>query len=102
MSRAKFVDEAELRMSLMEHLEELRSRLLKVTLVALVLGGVSLAFAKPIFGLLMKPVLDALPADNRALIYTSGIEEINVLMKVGLYAGIFLTTPVILWQIWQF
>ncbi|MFL5322204.1 MAG: twin-arginine translocase subunit TatC [Myxococcaceae bacterium] len=89
-------------MSLMEHLEELRARLLKVTIVALILGGVSLAFAKPIFGLLMRPVLDALPADNRALIYTSGIEEINVLMKVGLYAGIFLTTPVILWQIWQF
>lgn len=99
----KFVeDNGDLRMSLMEHLEELRSRLFKVVIVALVLGGVSLAFAKPIFGVLMRPVLDALPADNRALIYTSGIEEINVLMKVGLYAGIFLTTPVILFQIWQF
>lgn len=102
MARSKIVDHEELRMSLFEHLEELRSRLFRVVIVALILGGVSLAFAKPIFGILMKPVLDALPADNRALVYTSGIEEINVLMKVGLYAGIFLTTPVILWQIWGF
>ena len=41
----------------------------------------------------MRPVLDALPPGDRSLIYTSGIEELNVLMKVGLYAGIFLATP---------
>ncbi len=68
----------------------------------LILGTAALVFAKPIFGLLMKPVLDALPPEGRALVYTSGIEEINVLMKVGVYCGIFLTTPVILWQIWGF
>ncbi|HLL54202.1 MAG TPA: twin-arginine translocase subunit TatC, partial [Myxococcaceae bacterium] len=89
-------------MSLMDHLQELRARLFKVTLAVLALGAVSLVFAKPIFGVLMRPVLDALPVEGRSLIYTSGIEEINVLMKVGLYCGIFLTTPVILWQIWGF
>ncbi|HEX8826052.1 MAG TPA: twin-arginine translocase subunit TatC [Archangium sp.] len=89
-------------MSLSEHLTELRSRLLKCTAAVLVLGAVALVFAKPIFGILMKPVLDALPPEGRALVYTSGIEEINVLMKVGVYCGIFLTTPVILWQIWGF
>ncbi|MCP3164616.1 twin-arginine translocase subunit TatC [Myxococcus qinghaiensis] len=89
-------------MSLMEHLSELRGRLFKCTLAVFILGTVSLLFAKPIFGVLMRPVLDALPEGNRALIYTSGIEELNVLMKVGVYCGIFLTTPVILWQIWGF
>jgi sec-independent protein translocase protein TatC len=92
----------ELRMSLAEHLTELRSRLLKCTLTVLALGAVSLIFAKPIFGLLMRPVLEALPPDSRSLIYTSGIEELNVLMKVGVYCGIFLTTPVILLQLWGF
>jgi len=95
-------NEPELRMSLLEHLQELRNRLFKVTMAVLVLGAISLVFARPIFGLLMKPVLDALPVEGRALVYTSGIEEINVLMKVGLYCGVFLTTPVILWQIWGF
>lgn len=89
-------------MSLAEHLTELRSRLLRCTLAVAVLGAISLVFAKPIFGVLMQPVLNALPEGNRALIYTSGIEELNVLMKVGVYCGIFLTTPVILWQIWGF
>ncbi|WP_095982649.1 twin-arginine translocase subunit TatC [Melittangium boletus] len=89
-------------MSLMEHLSELRSRLLKCMGAVLVLGVVALVFARPIFGVLMRPVLDALPPDGRALVYTSGIEEINVLMKVGVYCGIFLTTPVILWQLWGF
>lgn len=90
------------RMSLAEHLGELRSRLVKCAVAVLVLGLGALMFAKPIFALLMQPVLHALPADQRALIYTSGIEEINVLMKVGVYVGIFLTTPVILWQLWGF
>jgi sec-independent protein translocase protein TatC len=94
--------ENELRMSLAGHLQELRSRLLKCVIAVAVLSVLSLVFAKELFGVLMKPVLDALPPEGRRLIYTSGIEEINVLMKVGLYCGIFLTTPVILWQLWSF
>jgi len=89
-------------MSLAEHLGELRKRLLRVVLAILVLGAAGLVFARPIFGFLMKPVLDALPPSERSLIYTSGIEELNVLMKVGLYAGIFLGTPVLLTQLWGF
>jgi sec-independent protein translocase protein TatC len=50
----------------------------------------------------MRPVLLALPPDAASLIYTSAIEEINVLMKIGLYAGVFLSTPVLLWQLWAF
>ena len=92
----------ELRMSLSDHLEELRGRLLKCVVAVCVLAVVGLVFSRPIFAILMRPVLHALPEEARSLIYTSGIEEINVLMKVGLYAGVFLTTPVILWQLWGF
>ena len=92
----------EFSMSLMDHLQELRKRLLVCVLASVALGIVSLIFARPIFGILMRPILLALPSDARTLIYTSGIEEINVLMKVGLYGGIFLSTPVILWQLWGF
>ena len=86
----------------MDHLTELRSRLIRAVIAVCVLGVLSLAFSRTIFGLLMKPVLDALPPDARSLIYTSGVEEINVLMKVGLYAGVFFATPVVLWQVWGF
>ena len=89
-------------MKLSEHLGELRTRLFRCVVSVLVLGFLSLVFSREIFGLLMKPALEALPASSAGLIYTSAIEEINVFMKVGLYTGVFLTTPVILWQIWAF
>jgi sec-independent protein translocase protein TatC len=92
----------EMRMPLLEHLGELRKRLFRCVIVILILGAASLVLARPIFFVLMRPVLDALPETGRSLIYTSGIEELNVLMKVGLYAGIFLATPVLLWEIWGF
>src|SRR5260370_30908828 len=95
-------NDGELRMSLMGHLGELRKRLLRCVIAVLVLGIVSLAYSKRMLGILMRPVLNALPPTGRSLIYTSGIEEINVLMKVGLYCGLFLTTPVILSQLWGF
>ena len=93
---------ADSRLSFLGHLAELRTRLIRCIIAVVVLGGISLVFARPIYGFLMKPVLAALPPEGRSLIYTSGIEELNVLMKVGMYAGLFLTTPVILWQLWGF
>ncbi len=90
------------KMSLMEHLTELRSRLLRFTIAVLVLGAGSLVFAREIYGALMLPVLRALPPDSPSLVYTSAIEELNVLMKIGLYAGVFASMPVLLWQIWGF
>jgi sec-independent protein translocase protein TatC len=96
------LNQPDLKLSLMEHLTELRARLGKVVIGVLALGLVSLIWAREIFAFLMKPVLAALPEEGRALIYTSGIEEINVLLKVGLYAGIFMATPLALYQLWLF
>ncbi|MBI3184543.1 MAG: twin-arginine translocase subunit TatC [Myxococcales bacterium] len=89
-------------MTLSEHLGELRSRLLKCVISVVVLGAASLVFAKQIYGLLMRPVLASLPPQTAHFIYTSAIEELNVYMKVGLYTGLFLSTPVVLWQLWGF
>ena len=91
-----------LQLSLTDHLAELRARLIRVLLAVLALGVASLAFARELFEFLMTPVLAALPEGSRSLIYTSGIEELNVLLKVGLYAGLFLATPVALFQLWKF
>lgn len=89
-------------MTLLEHLHELRSRLWRALLAVLACAAIALYFARDLFWFLMRPVLAALPESQRALVYTSGIEEINVLLKVGFYAGIFLGAPVILYQLWQF
>ena len=89
-------------MSLWAHLAELRTRLFRVMLAVLILGTLSLIFSRELYRWLMLPVLSALPPSSPSLIYTSAIEELNVLMKLGLYTGIFVSTPVILWQIWAF
>jgi sec-independent protein translocase protein TatC len=92
----------ETRMPLGDHLAELRTRLLRVIAAVMVLSALALVFAKAIYGFLMRPVLLALPSGSSALIYTSAIEEINVYLKVGLYAGLCLTMPLILWESWGF
>jgi sec-independent protein translocase protein TatC len=58
--------------------------------------------ARAIYGWLMRPVLLALPPGSDALVFTSAVEELNVLLKVGLYSGVCLATPVALWQLWGF
>ncbi|MGC4121685.1 MAG: twin-arginine translocase subunit TatC [Myxococcales bacterium] len=96
------MEDADSKLTLLEHLTELRTRLWRVTLAVLVLGGASLVWARELFNLMMRPVLDALPEESRSLVYTSGIEELNVLLKVGMYAGLFMATPVALYQLWKF
>lgn len=65
----------EYKMSLFEHLAELRTRLLRVVITILVLGVLSLAFAREIYGFLMRPVLMSLPTQSAQLIYTSAIDS---------------------------
>lgn len=89
-------------MPLGEHLAELRSRLARVLIAIALLAGLGWWQATAIYGWLMRPVLLALPPGSDALVFTSAVEELNVLLKVGLYAGICLATPVALHQLWGF
>ncbi len=94
--------ENEVKLSFMDHLRELRKRLVR----ALLGVGVGMAlvgyFVEGIFHRLMQPVLDSLPEKQRALHYTSYIEPLMVYLKVALYGGIFAAVPWVLWQLWQF
>lgn len=94
--------EDDVQLSLMDHLEELRTRLKYTVLSAI--GGIVVcyAFAEEIFHWLMAPVFAALPPDNKQLIFTSAVEPFFVYLKVGAYAGIFASAPLILWQAWKF
>lgn len=94
--------DGEARLTLGAHLAELRRRLFTCVLAVLVLGAAALVFSKDLFHFLVQPVLAALPEGERSLIQTSAVEELNTLIKVGLYAGIFFSAPVILGQIWGF
>ena len=89
------------KMSFLEHLEELRKRLI-VSIVAL-LGGFLLCwnFAERIFGWLQQPLAKYLPPGDK-LVFTRLTEPFMLYMKVAFFAGIFIASPVVLWQLWLF
>jgi sec-independent protein translocase protein TatC len=88
-------------MTLMDHLGELRDRLIRCVIAALVGFVVCFAFRKELFYIQMKPLLDVLPPESH-LIYTSLPEAFFTYIKVALVAGLFLVSPYIFYQIWRF
>src|SRR4051812_11250567 len=89
------------KMSFLDHLEELRKRLL-ISLAAAA-GGffVCWAFAEKIYGLLQAPLTHYLaPGDKLA--YTRLTAPFFLYMKVAFFAGLFLAAPVVLLQLWLF
>ena len=89
------------KMSFLEHLEELRKRLI-VSIVALGVGFlVCWNFADRIFGWIEQPLTKFLPPGDK-LVYTKLTEPFLLYMKVAFFAGIFVASPIILWQLWLF
>lgn len=84
--------------TLVEHLDELRSRLI-IMLGALALTTiVAFAFHGHVLDWLNQP----LPADRRRLVTLGVAEPFTVSVTVSVYAGFLLALPVILWQLWSF
>lgn len=87
---------------LLDHLVELRARLVRCVLALAVAFGVCLFFADDIFGLLVRPLAAAFPAGEGKLIYTKLYEAFFVELKVALFAAFFISFPVIANQLWAF
>jgi sec-independent protein translocase protein TatC len=87
------------RAPLMDHLIELRKRLLISLGTLAVLFCVCLYFFEPIFAVLVHPLVTA---GFPKLIYTSPYEMFFVQLKVAFFAAIMLAFPVIANQLWQF
>jgi sec-independent protein translocase protein TatC len=87
---------------LLDHLVELRARLLRVIAVLVVAFAVCLYFASDIFGFLIRPLTAAFPPGQGKLVYTKLYEAFFVEMKVALFAAFFISFPVIANQIWAF
>lgn len=83
--------------TLVEHLDELRSRML-VSLLAL---GIGVAIAFPFHERIVGWLIEPLP-DDRELITLGVTEPFFTSFKVALAAGFLLAFPIILWQIWSF
>lgn len=87
------------RAPLMDHLIELRRRLLWSVATLAVAFGLCLYLAKPIFAFLVQPLLRA---GQGKVIYTNIFEAFFVEVKVAFFAAIMLAFPVIATQLWRF
>lgn len=89
------------KMSFLEHLDELRKRLI-VAAAALIVGFlICFAFIRPIFDFIMRPLQEILP-DGGQLVYTEPTEAFFLYIKIAALAGLMLATPVVLSQLWFF
>ena len=87
---------------LMEHLVELRKRLVWA-IVSLLIGFlICFFFAKNIYLFLEGPLAQQLAGQNQRLIYTALPDVFFTYVKVGLFAGLGLSFPLIAAQIWMF
>ena len=84
-------------MSLVEHLEELRSRIIVVALAVAVAAAAGFFLAEPVLGIL----LGALPEDTD-VIQIRVLEGLGVQIRLALFIGLALAMPVILYELWAF
>ncbi|WP_209347004.1 twin-arginine translocase subunit TatC [Pontixanthobacter sp. CEM42] len=87
---------------LLDHLIELRARLVRCVLALLVAFGVCLYFADPILGFLIQPLKGAFADGQGQLIFTKLYEVFFVELKVALFAGFCISFPFIANQLWAF
>jgi sec-independent protein translocase protein TatC len=87
---------------LLDHLIELRNRLLRCLVTLVVAFAICLPFADDIFAILVRPLTQAFPDGQGRLIYTKLYEAFFVELKVAVFAAFFLSFPIIANQLWQF
>lgn len=88
---------------ILDHLAELRNRLLWSVLAMVCGTALCYVFVEDIYGFLVQPLADAMgPNDSQRLIYTNLTEAFFTYIKVAIFAGCFVTFPVVATQIWRF
>lgn len=93
---------SESREKLVNHLREIRSRVVYSLVAILIAFCVSYPFSEYFFELLTRPLLPALPEGNSALAYTGIVEPFFTYLKVAFCASFIFASPVVLYQFWAF
>jgi len=90
--------------SFVEHLTELRSRLIKSIVYLFIFFIVCYFFAENIYAFLISPYAEAVKDDeiNRRMIFTALHETFITYLKVAFFTAMFITSPIILTQVWKF
>jgi sec-independent protein translocase protein TatC len=89
------------KMSFLDHLDELRKRLVAAAIALFAGFLICLAFIGYIFDFIMRPLQQMLPAGSK-LIYTEPTEAFMLQLMLAALAGVIVAAPIIMWQIWLF
>jgi len=97
-------EENEKKSSFIEHLTELRSRLVRSIIFLFLFFVVCYFFAENIYSFLVAPYAEAVKEDglDRRMIFTALHETFITYLKVAFFAAMFISSPIILTQIWKF
>src|ERR1700731_1640121 len=91
-------------MGFLDHLEELRRRIV-YSIAAVALGFFACWWkVEKIYDIMQRPIMDALKANglSEKLVYLNPTEPFNLYLKIAALAGLFLTSPFVLYQVWMF
>jgi sec-independent protein translocase protein TatC len=86
--------------TLLSHLIELRSRLIKIAAAVLVLFVALIPFAQEIFTVVSKPLIEVLPGQQ--MIATAVASPLLTPFKLTFFVALFIAMPVVLYQVWAF
>jgi sec-independent protein translocase protein TatC len=91
-------------MSLLQHLEELRRRIIYSVAAAAICTCVGWYFSKPLYEKMSIPIKHALSSRgfDPTLWYQNPTDPFNTYLKIGLIAGLFIASPIVLYQVWMF
>ena len=91
-------------MGFLDHLEELRRRIV-YSIIAVFVGFAACWFSAPrLVGVMQKPIIEVLHKNHQPemLVYQHPVDPFNLYLKVAGVAGLFVTSPFVLYQIWLF
>src|SRR5580704_12067481 len=91
-------------MGFLDHLEELRRRLVYSMVLVGVGFGICWWKVERIYDVMQRPIMEALKANgvSEKLVYLNPTEPFNLYLKIAGLAGLFLTSPFVLYQVWMF
>jgi sec-independent protein translocase protein TatC len=91
-------------MGFLDHLEELRKRLVYSAVAVIAGTGACWGYREKIYAVMQKPIMDALHSHGlpEKLVYLNPTDPFNLYLKIAMMAGLFLTSPFVLYQVWMF
>ncbi len=91
-------------MGFLDHLEELRKRIV-YSIIAVAIGCAACwGYRERIYDIMQRPIMDALHKNglSEKLVFLNPTEPFNLYLKIAALAGLFLTSPFVLYQVWMF